>query len=134
MSGINEQLAMYDLENPKSALENKSYWESIANTGSESDKALAYKVLATLSPIAQAQAIVQAQAIARNPPTADAAAAATYIAIGNKALSIIAGMTFGLTGTCYRCKTPVAFGSKCCGVYCTELDESSNESDEESDD
>lgn len=126
MSGLTEQLAMYDIENPKSALENKEYWKLIANTRSESDKVLALKVLATLSPTAKAQAIVEAS-------TADAAVKATYIATGNKALSAIAGITFGLKGTCYRCNKSVAFGSKCCGVYCMELNESDDKSDDKSD-
>jgi hypothetical protein len=49
MSGLIEMLAKYDLENLQSAQDNKSYWKSVSESGSDGDKVYANQVLASMS-------------------------------------------------------------------------------------
>ena len=48
MSDLTKMLAEYDLKNPQSALDNKSYWQSVSESGSEGDKVYANQVLASI--------------------------------------------------------------------------------------
>ena len=129
MSDIIRQLAANDLNDPKSAQRNKAYWESVSKSGKDSDKVYANMVLYYCEKNmlkkpqeSQASRESQAWAVARNPPTKEAAVMATYTATGNRTLAVMAGMSYGLKGICKQCKQYVAFGSKCCGQYCTEIE------------
>ena len=48
MSDLTKMLAENDLENPQSARDNKSYWQSVSKSGSEEDKVYANQVLASI--------------------------------------------------------------------------------------
>ena len=125
MSDIIRLLAANDLNDPKSAQRNKAYWESVSESGKDSDKVYANMVLDMLKKPQDSQASREshAWAVARNPPTKEAAVKATYTATGgNRTLAAMAGMSYGLKGICKQCKQYVAFGSKCCGQYCTEIE------------
>lgn len=123
MSDIIRLLVENDLNDRESAQRNKAYWESVSKSGKDSDKVYANLVLDMLNKPQESQASRESQAwaVARNPPTKEAAVMATYTATGNRTLAAMAGMSFGLKGICKQCKQYVAFGSKCCGQYCTEI-------------
>lgn len=135
MSDIIRLLAYIDLNDPKSAQRNKSHWESVSESGKDSDKVYANMVLDMLKKPQESQASRESQAwaVARNPPTKEAAVMATYTATGNRTLAVMAGMSYGLKGICKQCKQYVAFGSKCCGQYCTEIESMPSDQSDQSD-
>jgi hypothetical protein len=125
-------LAEMDLKNRERAQRNKSYWESVSKSAKESDKVYANMVLDMLkkpqeSQVSQASQESQTWAVARNPPTKEA----TVNATDNRKLPVRSRMSF-LKSICKQCKQYVAFGSKCCGQYCTEIDSMTSDQSDQS--